>query len=845
MQIHQVCVVLSTDRLADMGLDYDGDIASNLLALWTVAWHPRLIATTGSIPTIRSVDSLLAATEIEGELQLVPSLTWGDDVATWRDNLSSEQQRLVPELSKATLRDEIWRIIAGNIGDRLAGGSVSDSDAAEFYALGYAYFQIEMLTRVMSYQSVAEESQIVASVVSAAKKVLAGEPIDEELAAAYDGLTQCRNHYYPVDFYLVDVTLLAAGLLDQPLRNSLTELHEQNLLLTGEMAEQIVHSHAETASAIKRAVAEGRLELIGGSQAGGDLNRFGAEPLLADLLAAHASLAQLAATPRSFANFDGVVAPLIPKLSAALGYHGVLVTNFAGQRLPPLYPPRCRWQGLDGTSIEALVASPLDRADLGTMLRFSELLSQAMDNDLVATLVLAGWPGETAPYFEDLKVIARRSEVLGRFVKLSDYFTTTTSADRIESLATSYYRGASSRVLTVANSSIEHGLFTLASGNSAATQAVDPAAWARLLGIEATDTANADGWLYVNFSPNSRSHFGSQCSLRPVKPWGFAWEPTVLPPPPVPIADGTSLRNELLEFDLSETNGGIASLRLHQARGTQLSQKLMLLGSDEFQLAFDGHTNVESFPRKGCIESRMRIVNRSGKTLLSLIQSCRVIRNSAEVDLTWRVESKSEPFPAGLRLASRVAWRDQSAGVSWECQGIALPVHGDKIAPTAWVHVDSQPTGITLSTSLPCQHHRVELNWLDTQLPLEPMVYEPFTVRLAMQRTLPIDGGGQVCIPTRGQPAQREGWWLHLSSPSIAVTHIEPVADGEMLIRVLETSGHQRQCRLDTWTGIAEGRIVDHCGNHVESLAIEAGTARLHLAGYEFAQIVMRNDLAS
>ncbi len=837
MSIQRASVVLPTDRLADMGLDYDHAVASNLLAIWAVAWHPRLIATTGAIPAIRSVGSLLEMTDIASELLLVPSLTWADDVTTWRDNLPVDQQPFVPLLTEITDRDEAWQIIEQNAGDRLVGRSLPDGLVAEFYALGFAYFQIEMLTRVMSYQSVAEESRIVASVVAAANKALDGEPIDDDLAAAYDALTQCRNHYYPVDFYLVDVTLATESVVGESLTRALAESHQRNLLLTGELAEHIATMHPSTAAAIKSAVADGRLEVIGGSQTGGDLSRFGAEELLADLIVARESIAQLAAAPRSFANFDGVVAPLVPKLAEGLGYHGVLMTNFAGHVLPPLYPPRCRWQGLDGTRVEALVVSPLDRTDVGTMLRFSELLSQAMDNDLVATLVLAGWPGEMAPHFDDLKVIARRSEVLGRFVKLNDYFTTTTSVDRIESLATSYYRGSPARQPAAKSNASELGLFALASATS---KPVEASEWARLLGLETTDAASADGWLYINASPNARSGFGSHCVLKPVEPWGFSWQPSPTPQPPLPIVEGLLLRNELLELELSETSSGIASLRLYSARGTQLSQKLVLLGGDEFQIAFDGHAIVESVPSTGCIESQMRVVDRTGKVQLSITQTCRVIRNSAEVQLSWSIQQIENPLPSSLRLASRVAWRDQTAGVNWECQDISLPVQQAKIAATSWIHVDTRPAALTLSTSIPCEHRRVGLNWLDTFVPVESISSEPFSLRLAMQRTLPADARQFACIPTVGKPTQQAGWWLHVSSPSVALTHIEPLGDYRFLIRLLETSGEQRQCRLDTWSGIAEARIVDHCGNDTETLAIEAGTARLQLAGYEFAQIALK-----
>ena len=41
----------------------------------------------------------------------------------------------------------------------------------------------------------------------------------EELARAFDLLADARNHVYSVDFYVVDVTLLAESTLGEPLRS--------------------------------------------------------------------------------------------------------------------------------------------------------------------------------------------------------------------------------------------------------------------------------------------------------------------------------------------------------------------------------------------------------------------------------------------------------------------------------------------------------------------------------------------------------------------------------------------------------------------------------------------------
>ena len=79
------------------------------------------------------------------------------------------------------------------------------------------------------------------AVIEAAGAAVAGddEKAHDELARAFDLLMDARNHVYSVDFYVVDVTLLAASTLGEPLRAKLAAGFPTSLLATGELIERM------------------------------------------------------------------------------------------------------------------------------------------------------------------------------------------------------------------------------------------------------------------------------------------------------------------------------------------------------------------------------------------------------------------------------------------------------------------------------------------------------------------------------------------------------------------------------------------------------------------------------
>ena len=83
-EFDQVVVVLPCHALEDFPIHESGDNAESMLANWTAAWHPSLLALTKSIPSWTSKDFINI--DLERSLIFIPV---------------SCGQRLAPEFEKA------------------------------------------------------------------------------------------------------------------------------------------------------------------------------------------------------------------------------------------------------------------------------------------------------------------------------------------------------------------------------------------------------------------------------------------------------------------------------------------------------------------------------------------------------------------------------------------------------------------------------------------------------------------------------------------------------------------------------------------------------------------------
>lgn len=436
MKFEQLVILLPCHSLEDFPLHHQGDEASGLLAAWTSLWHPVLIAACGKMPTWARADDPPA--ELQGRVVVIPGVSESLLLAGWPARAKNEGACVVRRL------DQREEIAARALSELDGGGApVPPEQAAEFYALGYAYLQEELLTRRMRYMSNLDEVHFQSEVVRAAQAVVRGDltAADEHLQNCYDVLNESRQRFYPMDAYLIDLTLVAPTTLGAPLRAELSRGLPTNVLVCGQTLQYLAQHDPESLAALRSAWEAGQVAVVGGEYGERELPLLPAEAVLAELRRGAACYRELLGRDvELYGRRRFGLTPLLPQLLARSGFLGALHVTLDDGRFPRDPQAKIRWEGIDHSGIDALTRIPLDVTLPESFLSFCEKMGETMDLDHVATLVLAHWPGQTSPWFEDLRRIVRRSTVLGKMVHLRDYFTQTSSPTSVSLFDADQYR---------------------------------------------------------------------------------------------------------------------------------------------------------------------------------------------------------------------------------------------------------------------------------------------------------------------------------------------------------------------------------------------------------------------
>jgi alpha-mannosidase len=455
MSYQELLILLPCHSLEDFPTYHEGDDAQSLLASWSALWHPELIASAAQAPGWKRADD--PPSVLQDRLIVVPTVCMSQLPTGFIQRCKEEGACLV---RKPTKRDEIVSAALAFLGERKT--PVADDLAADFLALGYCYLQIELLTRQMRYSSNLDEVYFKGQTVAAALAAVEGNTAlaQEKLAACFSVLAEERDHYYPVDAFLLDLNLIASTTLGPTLRQELARLDvpaekvegseseekatnagAANLLLPADLLNEMAAKEPETLAILRAALERGNVGLIGGEATPVRSPLLSNESILAEL---RAGLAQyellLGRRPEVYGRWRFGLSPVLPGILHRLGFKGALHTSFEDGKVPEGSQFKVRWEGLDGSAIDAIARPPLDASKPQTFLSLATKLGESMDSDHVATLCLAHWPGQACEWLGDLQRIARYSAALGKFVTVEQYFRDTDSPGQIDRFEADRYR---------------------------------------------------------------------------------------------------------------------------------------------------------------------------------------------------------------------------------------------------------------------------------------------------------------------------------------------------------------------------------------------------------------------
>jgi alpha-mannosidase len=438
MTFDRLTVLLPCHSLEDLSLERSAEESEELLSAWSALYHPALLLHARALPHWVQADT--PPQDLTTCLTILPRPAESQLPAGWLDKALADGAAVVHNQTdrEAMVADALAR---------LPGEPPKfDPDlVADFLALGFCHFQVELLTRRLRYMSNLDESRFEERTLAAAQEAAEGreETAREQLHSAFDLLTEAREYFYPVETYLLDLTLVAPTTIGASLRAELARGGPINLLLSGETVERMAQQEPQTLAALREGLEKEQVTIVGGEYDERDLPLLTHEAILEhvgrglDVYQQH-----LGRRPEVFGRRRFGLTPLLPGVLRRLGFVGCLHFTLDDGRFPTGNQSRIRWEGLGGDSIEALARLPLDASKTENFLQLPETLGRAMDVDHAASAVFAHWPGQASPWYRDLQRMARYSPALGRFASAADCLRRTEFVGQATQYKADQYRSA-------------------------------------------------------------------------------------------------------------------------------------------------------------------------------------------------------------------------------------------------------------------------------------------------------------------------------------------------------------------------------------------------------------------
>jgi len=436
MKYEDLVLLLPCHSLEDFPQYHTGEDSEGLLSAWSALWHPALIHAAGKTPTWSRADN--PPENMSNRLLVIPQVSESLLAAGWATRAKNEGATVVRKKHKRT---EIVEAALAALDGGDAG--VEPALALDFLALGFCQLQVELLIRQMRHYSNLDETHLRDQAVAAAHAA-----VEKDVAKAKGHLQQCfdvlcesRERCYPATAYLIDVTLVAATTLGAGLRRDLESGVPTNLLITGELLEQMAREESTSLAAVKQGIDAKNVELIGGEFTERDLPMLPLDSLAWDLARGRAAYEKhLGTSPVVYGRRRFGLTPALPQILSRSGFIGAIHFTLDDGQFPKGDQGKCRWEGLDNSAIDAWTRVPVDANDAGAFLSFPERMGETMDLDHVAAVAFAHWPGQAAVFYEDMRRMSRYAPVLGKFVTLGAFFRDTEAPGRISKWLADDYR---------------------------------------------------------------------------------------------------------------------------------------------------------------------------------------------------------------------------------------------------------------------------------------------------------------------------------------------------------------------------------------------------------------------
>lgn len=426
MTFDDLLILIPSHSLEDFPAEQGETEAASLLNSFAVPWHPLLLAGAKVLPRWHRADDPPDSTQ--RRLILVPTCCESWLPAGWAERMGTEGCTVIRNVSD---RGEMLQAALASLD---SPASVDPDLAADFMALGTCHLLLELLTRKMRHFSNLDEVHLQREVVGAAEAAVAGdrETARTRLQSCFDLLTESRERFYSVECHLIDLCLVIPRLADDHLKRALAECQPISVLASASDLQEIAGNAPEVHALLREACERGSADLICGDLAELPLPLM---PLASVLWqfdeARRVAEKALGRRPVIWGRRRFGVAPQLPQILKKHGFSGALHVVLDDGFYPDAEHSKLRWEGTDGSVLDAWSRIPLAGDGSTSFLRFPDRMSESMDNDQVAAVAFARWPEVKSPWLDDLRRMHKYAPVLGKFSTFTDFFENTETSTRM------------------------------------------------------------------------------------------------------------------------------------------------------------------------------------------------------------------------------------------------------------------------------------------------------------------------------------------------------------------------------------------------------------------------------
>jgi alpha-mannosidase len=420
-----VVILLPGHGLEDLPVDLSDEKAGGLLNAFAAAWHPQVLAASKSLPREHRADDPPAS--VPDSLIFIPLASEESVPAGWVEQVRAAGANVVIGLSDrvALNRAALDPLVAPN--------PLDEELVADFQALGIAKVMVELLSRRMHHFEGFDDGRLGREAIAGAEAAVAGnvEEARSHLKNCFEVLTETRERFYPVEFYLIDLCLIIPRLADTHLERALASTKPMSALLTAADLETISRERPAIIEQFREALGTGRLEIVGGEWSERPVPLIPLNSFLREFERGRDAFQKaLGSAPSTWGRRRYGMTTLLPMILERFGFRGALHVALDDGLYPDTEESRIRWEGCDGTAVEATTRIPLAVDAAGSFLRFPSRLAESMQQDQTAAIVWARWPEVRNPFWQDLERIHAQSAVLGRFVTFRQFFEQADDAGR-------------------------------------------------------------------------------------------------------------------------------------------------------------------------------------------------------------------------------------------------------------------------------------------------------------------------------------------------------------------------------------------------------------------------------